>query len=222
MDRLVVEATVRRDAFELSLDLEAVPGEVVGITGDIGSGKSSALALLTGGLRAADGTVSLGNTVWDQPATSTFVAERPVSAMSQQYLGDLPEDLTGTEIVAANIERLNGDQPPGAAATSDQARSVMAGLGVQDHVVDRLPWTFSGAEAQRIALARAIAPHPKVLLLDEPFGALDKRTSEAVRGWLADWLHDFTGIALVALTRVDHLEVLADRVISLDERADNR
>lgn len=217
MDRLVVEAIVRRDAFELSLDLEAVPGEVVGITGDIGSGKSSALALLAGGLRAAEGTVSLGNTVWDQPMTSTFVTERPVSAMSQQYLDDLPEDVTGTEIVAANIKRLSGDRLPDGSATSDHARSVMAGLGVQDHVVDRLPWTFSGAEAQRIALARAIAPDPKVLLLDEPFGALDKRTGEAVRSWLADWLHDFTGIALVALTRVDHLEALADRIISLDD-----
>lgn len=199
---LVVDATVRRDEFELRLDLRVAPGEVVGLTGDIGSGKSTALGLIAGRLAPASGTVLVSG---------------PVAAMAQSYLYDLPEDLTGTEIVTANVVRLAPPNAPVIEADAEAvARQVLAGLGVGDHVVDRLPWTFSGAEAQRVALARAIAPSPAVVLLDEPFGALDKRTGEAVRTWLAEWLADFRGIALVAATRVDHLEVMADRIISLD------
>ncbi len=213
MTALEVAATVRRDDFSLRLELDANPGEVVGLTGGIGSGKSSALTLIAGRLRAEAGRVALGPTVWDEPAASVFLADRPVAAMSQTYLNDLPEDLTGTEVVTANIERLGAVAGP---AAEGLARSVLAGLGVQDHVVDRLPWTFSGAEAQRVALASALAPNAPVLLLDEPFGALDKRTGESVRVWLREWLDDFPGIALVAMTRVDHLEVLADRILFLD------
>lgn len=219
MTSLRVDATVSRDEFSLTLDIEVWPGEVIGLTGDIGSGKSSALALIAGALRASGGSVAFGDTVWDCQHRSIFVADRPVAAMSQTYLNDLPEDLTGTETVVANIERLAALQGRDGGPPEDverMARSVLAELGVQDHVVDRLPWTFSGAEAQRVALARALAPTAPVLLLDEPFGALDKRTGESVRGWLGEWLDDYAGIALVAMTRVDHLQALASRVISLD------
>ncbi|MGI9596951.1 MAG: ATP-binding cassette domain-containing protein [Acidimicrobiales bacterium] len=215
---LTVSASLRRDDFELALDLRLEPGETLGLTGDIGTGKTSALWLIAGRLRASQGRVALGDAVWDEPSTATFVADRPVSLLSQAYQNDLPERSTGTEAVIANIESsLNPDPDSGADRDPEAiARTVLAELGVGDHVVDRLPWTFSGAEAQRVALARAVAPRPAVVLLDEPFGALDKRTGTEVRQWLAQWLAGYSGIAVVASTRADDLEQLTDRVISLD------
>lgn len=209
---LAVSASLQRDGFALELDFRAEPGEVVGLSGDIGSGKSSALWLVAGRLRASSGQLTFGDAVWDQPSTSSFEADRSVSLLTQTYQNDLPEDLTGTEIVIGNIERLNPADPQ----PEQTARAMLAELGVGDHVVDRLPWTFSGAEAQRIALAKALAPRPSVVLLDEPFGALDKRTGAAVRQWLAHWFSEFDGVAIVASTRLDHLESLADRIVPLD------
>jgi len=216
---LIARAVLERDAFRLAVDLDVEPGEVVGLTGDIGSGKSSLLWLLAGRLRATSGIVALGDDVWDEPSGTRFRQERPVTLLSQNYQNDLPENLSGVEIVCRSIQRFDGDRcdPDPDLDTERVARSMLAELGVGNHVVDRLPWTFSGAEAQRIALARALAPRPAVVLLDEPFTAFDKRTGTAVRRYLADWLADFDGIAIVASTRTDHLEALTGRIFSLDK-----
>jgi ABC-type sulfate/molybdate transport systems ATPase subunit len=82
-------------------------------------------------------------------------------------------------------------------------------------VVDRLPWTFSGAEAQRVSLARALAPRPAVVLLDEPFGAMDKRTGTNIRAWMVEWFADYEGVVLIASTRVEHLKQLSDHIVDL-------
>lgn len=212
MRTLIAEATVRRDTFTLEVDLRVEPGEVLGITGDLGSGKSSVLSLIGGRLQASEGIVAFGDEIWDQPSTSTFVSDRPISAMGQSYHHDLPEDLTGTEAIRRNVDRLNADEPD----PEGVALRILDGLGITPDVAERLPWTFSGAETQRIALARALAPQAPVLLLDEPFGALDKRTGTAVREWLGEWLRHLDGLTILASTRVEHLDVLVDRIISLD------
>ncbi len=209
---LIVSAELRRDDFVLPVELAVGGGEVLGLSGDIGSGKSSVLALIAGRLRASAGTVSYGDQRWDDTEASTFVTERPVALLSQSYQNDLPEDLTGTDVVSRAVAAVNPTNPD----PETTARAVLAALGVGDHVVDRLPWTFSGAEAQRIALARAAAPKPPVLLLDEPFGAMDKRTGAEVRRWLAEWLVDYPGVVVIASTRVDHLDELTHRIVSLD------
>lgn len=217
MNGLSVTASLTRDQFQLSVDLVVEPGETIGLTGDIGSGKSTSLWLIAGRLRAAEGSIKHGTEVWDEPSTETFLAERPVSLLSQSYLNDLPEELTGVQIVTRQIAAVSALTGTATAEAENEstARSVLAGLGVEDHVVDRLPWTFSGAESQRVALARAIAPRPPVLLLDEPFGALDKRTGAAVREWLTSWLAEFNGITVIASTNALHLEPIVDRLEAL-------
>ncbi len=209
---LTVAATIIRDEFSIDVDFRVTGGETLGLTGGIGSGKSSVAALVAGRLRAAEGVVSFGSEIWDQPSTATFVEARPVGFQSQNYLHDLPEELTGTEIVRRSVTSLN----PTAGDPDQVARTTLAELGVEDHVVDRLPWTFSGAEAQRVALARALAPRPSVLVLDEPFGALARQARERARRWLADWLAEFPGVALIATTATDDLDILADRTHMLD------
>ena len=210
---LLVAASIVRDAFHLTVDLRVQPGQVLGISGDIGVGKSSVLELIEGRLRAVGGQVRYGDDVWDQPEAEIFVAERPVLRLAQSYHNDLPEEQTAVELVTAQILASNPGSDP--SLGEQQARQTLAELGLGEHLVDRLPWTFSGAEAQRVALARVLAPRPSVILLDEPFGALDKRTGSSVRHWLAEWFADYAGVAVVASTRTDHLAELGDRTLSL-------
>jgi ABC-type sulfate/molybdate transport systems ATPase subunit len=199
------------DQFSLDLDLTAPGGQIVGLTGDIGSGKSTTLALIAGRHRATSGVIAFGQQVWDEPETNTFVADRPVTMLSQRFQNDLPEDLTGVEAVVKHIVA----HQPGHPDPEGAAREVLADLGVGDHVVDRLPWTFSGAEAQRVSLARALAPRPAVVLLDEPFGAMDKRTGTNIRAWMVEWFADYEGVVLIASTRVEHLKQLTDHIVDL-------
>lgn len=210
-ETLVVAATLERGDFSRAAELRLEPGETVGLTGDLGSGKSSVLALVAGRLRAVDGVIAFGPTVWDEPATSTFVETRPVTLLTQAYVNDLPEESTGLETVRRAVERFRPDDVD----SDGTAAAVLDGLGVDVAVSERLPWTFSGAEAQRVALARALAPRPSVVLLDEPFGSLDKRTGAAVRSWLAGWLSGYDGCCIIASTNVDHLDPLTDRIASL-------
>lgn len=208
MDDLVAAATIERDTFHLQIDLAVQPGESVGLTGDIGSGKSSVLWLLAGRLTPTSGVVS-------------GVDHGGATLLTQLFQDDLVENRTGVENVADAIKAIgssigdpNADDP--ASSPEATARSILSQLGVADHVVDRLPWTFSGAEAQRVALACALAPRPSLVLLDEPTGALDKRGRAAVADYLRQWLADYSGRAVVASTNQDLLERLCDRVVELD------
>lgn len=186
-----VRATARRDTFNLNLNLNLRPGETVGLTGDIGTGKSTALLLLAGRLEPTAGEIG--------------GIDGSVTMLSQMFQTDLAEERTGVENVMAASHQ-EGEL---------EARRLLSELGLEDHVVDRLPWTFSGAESQRVALARALAPRPKLVLLDEPTGALDKRLRARVTDFLETWLAGFEGVAVVASTNQDLLDRLCDRVVDL-------
>lgn len=208
---LAVTCTVELGSFSLALDLVVQPGQVIGVTGGIGSGKSTALAVIAGRQPVTTGVIRYGDQTWDDPRTGTFVADRPVTLLPQKF-NSLPEHLTGVQAVTAAISRFQPNHPN----PEIMARATLAEIGLGDHVVDRLPETFSGAEAQRIGLAAAVAPRPPVILLDEPFGAMDKRTGATVRQWLENQLSEYDGVAVIASTRADDLIQLTDRVINLD------
>lgn len=202
MDDLVAAATIGRDTFRLQIDFTVQPGESVGLTGDIGSGKSSALWLLAGRLTPTSGVV-----------TGTEIGG--ASLLTQLFQDDLVENRTGVENVADAIEAMGPSLADPVRDSEAAARNILSELGVADHVVDRLPWTFSGAEAQRVALACALAPHASLVLLDEPTGALDKRGRAAVADYLRQWLTDYSGRAVVASTNRELLDRLCDRVVDL-------
>ncbi len=149
----------------LDVTLELTAGITV-LFGPSGAGKSTLLAALAGLVRPTRGYVRVGGEVWLDVAAGV---ERPVHqralAFVFQSLALFPH-LTAAENVAYGI--------PNDPDRRARAEALLARMQVA-HLADRRPGTFSGGEAQRVALARAFARTPKLLLLDEPFSAMDRR-----------------------------------------------
>jgi len=166
-DDLVARVALRRSS-EFALDVElACPPGITCIMGPSGSGKSTLLAILAG-LQAPDrGRVAVGREVWHDSATQTHV---PVHRRRLSYVFQnlaLFPHMTAI----ANVTYGMHDAPRG--EREDRAIALLDRVGVK-HLARRRPRTFSGGEAQRVALARALGRTPRVLLLDEPFSALDR------------------------------------------------
>ena len=174
MNSVAVDAVVRRGDFSLRLQLELAAGETVALIGPIGTGKSTALSLISGAIGADDGQVVGPDQLWDDPAAGIWVAaaQRSVSHLRQRP--SLIEDVAAIDQVKA--------------ATTGNARIILAELGLTEGVYSREGWTLSGGETQRVALAAAVAVPAHIILLDDPFAALDTRTGALVRAWLAERL----------------------------------
>lgn len=163
--------------FELSLDLD-VPVGVTVLFGPSGAGKSRTLAFIAGLARPNAGRIALGDEVWLDGETKKECAihDRRV-AFVFQGLALFPH-MTAIANVAYGIDGTREER-------ADKALEMLERMRVK-HLAGRKPGTFSGGEAQRVALARAFAMKPRVLLLDEPFSALDaavkKELLEEVKG----------------------------------------
>lgn len=168
---LVASFRAKLGGFELSVDLVAPVG-VTAIRGPSGAGKSSLVGGLVGALRPRAGTLRLGDDVWVDVAKGVFVPpERRRLGVVFQRLCLFPH-LTALENVTFGLAR-------GAGTT--KALGLLDRLGIA-HTSARYPRSFSGGEAQRVALARALARDCDVLVLDEPFSALDEPTAVTARG----------------------------------------
>ncbi|HEY5243077.1 MAG TPA: ATP-binding cassette domain-containing protein [Polyangiaceae bacterium] len=155
------------NGFALDVEFDVPPGVTV-LFGPSGSGKSTTLAAIAGLVRPADGRISIGEDVWFDSASRTHVAvHRRRVAFVFQSLALFPH-MTALQNVVYGIDR--SLDPP---ARASRAAALLERLRVP-HLADRKPPTFSGGEAQRVAVARALATHPRVILLDEPFSALDR------------------------------------------------
>ena len=184
-------------------------GELFALLGPSGSGKTTLLRIIAG-LEAPDGgTVLLDG----KDATSTNARDRAVGFVFQHYA--LFRHMTAFDNVAFGMRvRPRNHRLPGA-AISAKVRELLA-LVQLDHLADRYPSQLSGGQRQRVALARALAVEPRVLLLDEPFGALDARVREELRQWLRR-LHEEIRLTSVFVTH-DQEEAfeLAERVVILN------
>lgn len=182
------------------IDLTLRRGELLTVVGPSGAGKSTLLALLSGLIAPSSGTV--------QRPEDTGGSTRTV--FQQPHL--LPWR-TATENVRLGLEyRANG------AARGQDADAVVADL-LQDlgigALADRYPDQLSGGQAQRVAIARAVAAHPTLLLLDEPFSALDPLTRADAQAWLRR-VHEQRGLTTVLVTHdLAEAALLGDRVAVL-------
>jgi molybdate transport system ATP-binding protein len=212
IDGLTVDAEVTRGGFTLAVNMAAAPGEVVGILGPNGAGKSTLLSAVAGLTPVSAGRITLAGCVMDDARSGEFVetADRPVGFVFQNYR--LFPHLTVADNVAFS-PRARGMRREAADAA---AAHWLARLGLTE-LADRKPGRLSGGQAQRVALGRALAGQPQLLLLDEPLSALDAGTRLDVQAELKRHLADFAGPSL--LVTHDPLEalVLADRVLVLEQ-----
>jgi sulfate transport system ATP-binding protein len=180
-------------------------GELVALLGPSGSGKTTLLRIIAG-LEAADsGSVLLEG----DDATDVNARDRGVGFVFQHYA--LFRHMTVFENVAFGLRVRPRDRRPDDREIETRVRQLLE-LVQLDFMADRRPSELSGGQRQRVALARALAVEPKVLLLDEPFGALDAKVRQELRRWLRR-LHEDIHLTSVFVTH-DQEEALelADRV----------
>ncbi|HEV7248007.1 MAG TPA: sulfate/molybdate ABC transporter ATP-binding protein [Shinella sp.] len=193
---------------DVSLDIRS--GELIALLGPSGSGKTTLLRLIAGLEQPTLGKIFFGN----EDASHRTVQERHVGFVFQHYA--LFRHMTVADNIAFGLTvRPRGERPP---KTEIRRRvSDLLEMVQLSGLEKRYPNQLSGGQRQRVALARAMAIEPKVLLLDEPFGALDAKVRKELRRWLREF-HDRTGHTTVFVTH-DQEEALelADRVVVMSQ-----
>lgn len=186
------------------ISFEIGQGELVALLGPSGSGKSTVLRIIAGLETPDAGSIFLGG----QDATHTRVQDRGIGFVFQNYA--LFKHMNVHDNIAFGLSVRKTPQPEIQKLVAEMLRRMQL-VGLEK----RYPSQLSGGQRQRVALARALAPKPKLLLLDEPFGALDAKVRLELREWIRR-LHKEHDITTVFVTH-DQEEAmdLADRVIVL-------
>ena len=192
----------------VSLDIES--GELVALLGPSGCGKTTLLRIIAGLETADQGTIAFSGA----DITHVHVRERQVGFVFQHYA--LFRHMTVFENVAFGLRVKHRKERPSESEIQRKVHDLL-NLVQLDWLADRYPSQLSGGQRQRIALARALAVEPKVLLLDEPFGALDAKVRKELRRWLRR-LHDDLNVTTIFVThdQEEALEV-ADRVVVMNQ-----
>ncbi len=192
---------------DVSLDIES--GELVALLGPSGCGKTTLLRIIAGLETAGHGNILFSG----EDTTDVHVRERQVGFVFQHYA--LFRHMTVFENVAFGLRVKPRSQRPSEEQIKKKVHDLLS-LVQLDWLADRFPSQLSGGQRQRIALARALAVEPKVLLLDEPFGALDAKVRKELRRWLRR-LHDELHVTSIFVThdQEEALEV-ADRVVLMN------
>ncbi len=208
---LRIAGTMRAGELDIDVDLEVPRGHTVALVGPNGAGKTTIIRSITGLQALETGRIEVDGVVWDAPADDIFVpAER-------RHVGVVFQDVP---VVRASL----GPGERGVRAASrrrvarpahEAADSIMARLGV-GAAADRRPDSLSGGQAQRVAMGRALAIEPDVLLLDEPMAALDVSARGAVRRDLRDWIASVDGYRLLVTHDPVDAHALADHVVVVE------
>jgi sulfate transport system ATP-binding protein len=191
----------------VSLTIE--DGELIALLGPSGSGKTTLLRVIAGLEAPSAGAVFFG----DDDATGVPVQKRRIGFVFQNYA--LFKTMSVADNIAYGLRVLPRAERPPRAEIRKRVQALLE-LVQLPGLERRFPRQLSGGQQQRIALARALAVEPRVLLLDEPFGALDAKVRKDLRRWLRE-LHEQTGHTTVFVTH-DQEEALelADRVAILN------
>jgi len=202
----------RRGSAVVALDglgLTVRPGEVLGVVGPSGCGKSTLLELIAGLQEPDDGTVAVGET--DRGSTDAATRLAACTLMPQRDLLLPWRDALGNASLALEAKGV------GARAARAQAAPLFERFGLAEFEGAR-PAALSGGMRQRVAFIRTLLPGRPVLLLDEPFAALDAITRAEMQQWLADALAEEPRTVVLVTHDVEEALFLSDRVAVLSPR----
>jgi len=200
----------------LQLNIECVSGELHALVGPSGSGKTTALRTIAGLNNAETGKIECDGQLWFEAneingaVTSLKPAERSCGFLFQQYA--LFPHLSALENVC--IPLYNNIKSLSERRALAQQWLVRMGIG---ELAQRLPNQLSGGQQQRVALARALARSPKILLLDEPFSAIDAPTRQGLYKTLAELRKDLNIPILLVTHDLREADLLADRITVIDQ-----
>ncbi|MGN6144440.1 MAG: sulfate/molybdate ABC transporter ATP-binding protein [Mesorhizobium sp.] len=193
---------------DVSLDIRS--GELIALLGPSGSGKTTLLRLIAGLERPTRGKIFFG----EEDASLKSIQERNVGFVFQHYA--LFRHMTVADNIGFGLKVRPGATRPPAEEIRRRASELLDFVQLSG-LEKRYPAQLSGGQRQRVALARAMAIEPAVLLLDEPFGALDAQVRRELRRWLRD-IHDTTGHTTIFVTPDQEEAVeLADRVVVMSQ-----
>ena len=199
---------------DISLDIPS--GQMVALLGPSGSGKTTLLRIIAGLEHQTSGHIRFHGT----DVSRMHARDRKVGFVFQHYA--LFRHMTVFDNIAFGLTVLPRRERPNAAAIKAKVTKLLEMVQLA-HLADRYPAQLSGGQKQRVALARALAVEPQILLLDEPFGALDAQVRKELRRWLRQ-LHEelkFTSVFVThdqeeALTMSDRIVVMRDGKIEQD------
>lgn len=193
---------------DISLDIPS--GQMVALLGPSGSGKTTLLRIIAGLENQSSGHIRFHGT----DVSRVHARDRKVGFVFQHYA--LFRHMTVFENIAFGLTVLPRRERPNAAGIKAKVTRLLEMVQLA-HLADRYPAQLSGGQKQRVALARALAVEPQILLLDEPFGALDAQVRKELRRWLRT-LHDELDVTSIFVThdQEEALEV-ADRVVVINK-----
>ena len=189
----------------LDVDLECAPQELLALVGPSGSGKSTVLRAIAGLARVASGTVTCGGETWldTSRGIDRTPRERRVGFVFQHY-GLFPHLSAAANVMEAMVELPRTER-------ARRAHDLLARVHLEG-MEERLPGQLSGGQQQRVAVARALAREPNVLLLDEPFAAVDRATRERLYTELAELKRELSIPVVLVTHDLDEALMLADRM----------
>lgn len=191
------------------IDLEIRDGEFVSIMGESGSGKSTLLSILSGNASPDEGKVTFDGFVISEAGEKELAKWRRTDLGFVYQSLNLISTLSAEDNILLPLYLAHEDMRAG--------REYMLKLAERmniSHLLSSMPESMSGGERQRVAIARALIHHPKILLLDEPTGSLDSKSTTEVLELISE-LHKEMGVAIVQVTHSLDAAQYADRIIRI-------
>ncbi|WP_444634986.1 ABC transporter ATP-binding protein [Cupriavidus oxalaticus] len=194
----------------LSVAFRCLPNEMLALVGQSGAGKTSVLRVLAGLMKPEHGRVTAGDDVWCDTSQGVFVPpqRRHVGLVFQNYA--LMPHLSALDNVSLSLMHLRPKE------RNERARAWLAHMHLPADIETRKPAALSGGQQQRVAVARALAREPDLLLLDEPFSAVDQMSRQALYRLLADLRRELAIPILLVTHDLNEARLLADRLVVMD------